>query len=180
MASNPTVPVPRIVDADQAYWRFRQRVLAEFAMKLDEWLIKADAAFARPTVEWTDGGTLADLLKPTTIKIDADAMRAQVDAVFDLAYLCSHFVTGELWVRAFYQHRNGSTVDEAMQASIGRARQTIDEAHDRKWIVGLRAIDGGRLGQRRIGEQSGESEMLGSAYIAAWDLPSVFRPTGSP
>lgn len=167
MADTTTRAAANVINAQN----FRQRTLADFATSFDEWLIRAEAAFAKPTVKWSGRATLGELLAGGSV--DSNAIHAQGDSVYELAELCRKFVTREMIAWAFQERRGGSTVEDTIRLSADRVRQTADAVHDRKWSVGLRAIDGGPLRKSRTGGQTHANgpesvDAIGSGSV--WDL----------
>ena len=127
------------VRGDDDFDQFQERLLSAFAAKFDSWLIRARAVSFPPRRQ---GGTLGDLLSLSESQVDSDAICSKVEIIWDLAELCRNFVEGDLWAYAFLQRRLGLSSPEAVRAAVGRVTQSQMEAHDRKWTLGLRAIEG--------------------------------------
>ena len=107
------------IDVDNAFNEFQQTRLATFSTKFDTWLVEADVAL---TVRY---GTIGEVGT-----VDTDAIRRQVDVVYDLAQLCRELITGDLWAWAFLHLRRGASVDDAVRAATARHVQTQTETYD--------------------------------------------------
>lgn len=154
--TDPVVP-------DNAFEQFRRSLLAEHAAHFDDWLARATAAYERPT---TKIGSIGDLLDFVNSSVDSDAIRDQVSSVYELAGLCFNFVCGELWAWAFLNQRRGRTVETAVEYVTQRVPMVQSETYARKWVVGLRALDGSRQGWNLIDGRLEDTPLA----RGAWDV----------
>jgi hypothetical protein len=154
---------------DDVFRQFMKGLVADFATKFDEWLVRVQASSDGVKAASPDD-ELVSLKTPSMssehVERRRDRSRVAVELVYDLARLCRNFVWGDLWAWGFLQLRHGSTTDDAIRSATERATQSQIETHDRKWNVGLRAIDGSRLNGYWTDFYSGESQRLeGTSWV---------------
>jgi hypothetical protein len=131
-------------DPKEALRRFQQRVLWDFAKGFDKWAVKVIPkpvlrTGRRPAEEtFTLTGTLGDLARNQWRSTESN----DADLVWELATLCSNYVTGDLWAWGIYWKSTGFSDEGLARALYVRMKLSLAETYCWRWSAGLGVLDG--------------------------------------